>query len=292
MHFDMRRLIFFAFIPIASCASARTSDSIWTYTMSRSPDSDSTRDHRQESVDRLWVGQDRVRMETVKVPAGQARESGVFTIVDAHDNTLKRAHSSDRTASVRAIPGIDGVDKSLAPKIGIAYTKHTIDDLGPGEPLLGHATRRYHISALGTLTLSLGGHSCARHIDVETEVWMASDVDLDAPRLQAMSVFGVVPFTLAPVPPGDALVASLKGLALRSISTSHSVDSSGTPSVVTTRTEVTKLSRLTGADSMLVVPSDYSLLDLRPTLSADAKTTLAADPTGGRLGMFCRSLGS
>ena len=68
----------------------------------------------------------------------------------------------------------------LKPQVSQHLATENVEDLGPGERILNHATQHYRLTRRGTKEIKLGDQSCTQPIDDVSEVWIAPDVDLVA----------------------------------------------------------------------------------------------------------------
>jgi hypothetical protein len=132
----------------------------------------------------------------------------------------------------------------------------TMDDLGPGETILGHATRRYRL----THRLTMGGQQEGG----TAEVWMASDLaEAEAGFRKFGEAFGKSLLGGSSVDVENAIFAKMPtGFALRIVATS------GTETI---KMEVTKAQKTSMDASEFEVPSGIQLMDIGAMLGGRGK---------------------
>jgi hypothetical protein len=143
---------------------------------------------------------------------------------------------------------------------------YTVDDLGRGEPILGHTTHRYRETLGYELRIVAGSDSCGRHRRSVTELWVTTDTgvpDIEAAAKRLSSLPN--PMTASNVTRmlAEKRGERIKGVLLKRTSAIH--DSAGPGDSVAThaRWEVTELKRTSIDPADFRAPSGYKIEDMR-----------------------------
>ena len=268
-------------MPRSVVAQAATA---WSYTMNIKTDSGNGRPPSSIAI-RQVVTDRFLRMETVQVSGmGSALDGaeGTYTLMDSGDSTMTLIMPSQKMASVMAMP----------PTLGAAVTmqmnrhndkKSTIEDLGPGEHLLGHATERYHVTTAGSVEITSAGQTCTRSISGTSDLWIAPDVDFHATvtamrqHLAPGAVEGLLSET------GEPGITMPKGAALRSINRTTQTDATGTTHTLTMTMDIVELTHGPVSDALFAIPDGYKTMDMRKLMAKlpaglmDSLTAAAAE---------------
>lgn len=132
----------------------------------------------------------------------------------------------------------------------------TVDEMGGGESILGHATHKYRVHTKYTETMNTMGNAQTTAHDNTTDLWLATDL---ADAAQAFARLGAF-FSRAGGPEArDALMAKLPkgGFPLKSITTEKT--ERGTTTATMEATEVKKTSF---DDADFEVPPGIQVMDL------------------------------
>jgi hypothetical protein len=146
----------------------------------------------------------------------------------------------------------------MAPNPSISVT-----DMGAGEPILGHATRHIRQLLSYSLKITVGDESCVKPLHEVADVWTTTEVTL--PNITG----AIQQFTGAKPPNGfadklDSLqTKTLKGTALRRISTVTTTSPSGDTLRVTTTIEIAALKSDAVDPADFDVPAGYNVMDMR-----------------------------
>jgi hypothetical protein len=73
------------------------------------------------------------------------------------------------------------MDAGTAPMIAMDVhvgPGYAVEDLGGGEPILGHATHRYRETLPYETHVTAGGDSCTRHVREVSELWVTPDSEI------------------------------------------------------------------------------------------------------------------
>lgn len=202
---------------------------------------------------------------------------GMSYVVDDRDSSLTMFMPDQHTAMVTDMGAVLGsasaMRSGMTPKFTQHLTTNRMDDLGPGERILGHATHRYRLTTAGTMDVTIQGETCTKPVDAVSEMWMADDVDL-MPVMQAMTkhfsaVGEVANMTQAASDAAKALPPGFptKGTALRTVSRSTARGADGKTVPVTSTTEYVEMSQAPIPNSIFAVPSDYKVMDARKMMA-------------------------
>lgn len=261
-----------AFVVLAASvqpANAQATSPGWMYTTNMTIDSGNVGKSMSMAM-KYQVTARNLRMEFVQVsgvPGGGMAE-GMSMVLDDADSTMTMIMSSQHTAMVMGLTGMFGdvvkSGTSMAPKFAQHLTQNNIEDLGPAEKILGHATHKYRVTTAGTMDVTMMGQTCSQPMDAVMEMWIAPDVDL-GPAMQSMGKhFGTV-LGMGDIMDGiTGLTSKLpKGTPLRTISKTNRAGS--VP--VTSTVEYVELSQAPIPASAFAVPSDYQTMDMRKMMA-------------------------
>ena len=210
----------------------------------------------------------RLRMEIVQVSGSAATNDaeGMYTVVNDADSTITSVMPSQHLATVMGLTSTLGLGSGAAPKTEEHLTKNKLEDMGAGERILGHATHRYRTTTAGTLDITIMGQTCTKPFDGVTEMWMASDVDLQPAMSATLKHFGAGQLEDLEKRLRAAPTARPQGTALRTVSKIDQHDEAGNPITVTTTMEFVELEHGPMAASAFDVPPDYKTMDMRTML--------------------------
>ena len=209
-----------------------------------------------------------LRTEIVQISGASAaieKAEGSYTIMNSLDSTMTQVMPSYKMATVIGL-GMLGQNRSV--HIDTSQYKKTVEDLGPGERLMGHATHRYRVTSSGTMTIAFGDKSCTQPVDGISELWIAPDVDL-APAMEAtLNVFGATPGLDQIVRPARDLSSTLpRGTPLRSIMRSTRTDAQGVPRTIITTMEYLDIQHGPVNTALFAVPAEFKKMDMRSMMA-------------------------
>lgn len=266
-------------------AIAQASSPGWIYTITFSYDSgDGT--HRGSLSVRFQATDRASRMQYVHMEgssmANASSLEGAYVLRNRADSSTMMVIPSQQLVTIMAGPMLS-LSAPLKPEVSQHLATENVEDLGPGERILDHATRHYRLTRRGTNEIKLGDQSCTRPIDDVSEVWIAPDVDL-TPAMQ-------MAFAQSGAEIGDLLKPDLpsklpKGGLLRAVSRSSRLDAQGASRTVTATVEITELSQASLDSSLFVVPDGYRRIDMRQAL-AQAPPGMRDQATKFALGLMC-----
>ena len=239
----------------------------WTFTTNLTIDSASG--HRSSMAMRTQATADKVRMEFVQVSgsgdAGQAE--GMYMVLTPRDSTMLMVMPQQHMATITGT-GLLSMAKPAMAAFKHHITRKSLVDLGPGERLLGHATHRYRVTTSETSDISLGGQTCTRISDNDTELWIAPDVDIQ-PALQAAATqYGMVGIGDVQIDTTGSGPVLPKGTALRTILKTTTQPRSGAPVTMSTKIEIVELSHGPIDDALFTAPPDYKTMDTRAMMAS------------------------
>jgi hypothetical protein len=225
-----------------------------------------------------------VTPSALRIEIGGLTES--YTIMNEKDSTTLMIMPGSRTATI--MPMIRATLSAMPiPKMTPHFTVHTTEDLGPGGPILGHATRHYRTTSQGTVDVTLEGQTCTRAVNDVAEMWTASDVDLKPAmdlvlRLTGSSLADALKLNSANVDPD----AAARGYPLKTVLRRSVPTPGGGTRLVTTTLEYTEVFAGRIEDSLFAIPADYRQMDMRPYAGrVKASSTLPPLP----LKTFCNT---
>ena len=247
-------------------ATAQTTPA-WSYTVNITTDSANGRPPLSMAM-KYQITDYMLRTEIVQISgasAAMAKAEGSYTIMNSVDSTMTQVTPSYKMAMVMGL-GMLGQNRSV--HIDTSQYKKTVEDLGPGERLMGHATHRYRVTATGTMTITFGDKSCTQPVDGISELWIAPDVDL-APAMEAtLNVFGATPGLDQIVRPARDLSSTLpRGTPLRSIMRTTRTDAQGVPRTITTTMDYLDIQHGPVNTAVFAVPADFKKMDMRSMMA-------------------------
>ena len=80
-------------------------------------------------------------------------------------------------AMMKAMPGM---------QMKFSDLEYKVEDLGDGEPILGHPTRRFKISNEMTMNAAVGGDSMAITMSTTSDTYYAKDLEIDGPEMMSI----------------------------------------------------------------------------------------------------------
>ena len=254
-------------------AAAQTTPA-WSYTLNLTTDSGNGRPPLS-MVMKHQITDHMLRTEIVQVSGASATRAmveGSYTIMNSADSTVTQVMPSYKMATVIGL-GMLGQNRSV--HIDTSNYKKTVEDLGPGEQLMGHATHRYRVTSSGTMTIVLGDRSCTQPVDGVSELWIAPDVDL-VPAMEAtLKVFGATPGLDQIVRPARDLSSTLpRGTPLRSIMRTTRTDARGVPRTITTTMEYFDIQHGPVNTAVFTVPANFKQMDMRRMMAGLPAGTL------------------
>jgi len=259
-------------VAIAASATAQSASPGWMYTTNITIDSGGAK--RSSMALKYQVTARNLLMEFVQV-SGMAEMGiveGMTQILDDRDSSMTTVMPAQHMAMVMHLSDLlgsaPGMRAAMTPKIEPHVTSSNVEDLGPGERILGHATHRYRITTTGTMDVTIMGRTCTKRTDAVEEMWMAPDVDLMPAMQTMMKHYGTSTGVAAPdLQQLGASGPHLKGTALRAVSRTTAADATGKAVPVTTTTEYVEMSQAPIAASVFVVPADYQIMDTRKLMA-------------------------
>jgi len=280
-----------ASLALCVCAAelaAQTTVPGWTYGFNITFDSGTGAANRGSMAMRYRTSANALRMELVQIGGSANRVTGgvdvegVYTLINDADSTYTTVLPSQHAATVMRNPRYLFEGQAL-PSVERNTVSQSVEDLGNGGTILGHATHHYRMITRGNMTFTTSGGSCTRSADGESEVWVAPDVDI-APAMR--SVVAHYGFTVPDSATHQSSSTPMRGLPLRTRTRTVAVLPTGESRVIETTMEYTELSNAPLDASLFVVPSDYHVMDMRKQMAgmfsgaADAAAARSAATSG------------
>jgi hypothetical protein len=143
---------------------------------------------------------------------------------------------------------------------------YTVEDLGRGEPILGHTTHRYSETLGYELRVAAGSDTCRRHRRIVTELWVTPDTrvpDIEAATKRLSSL--PTPMLGSDVTRilAEKRGEKIQGVLLKRTSTIHDSAGHGDPVVTHARWEVTEVKHALIDPADFRVPAGYKSEDIR-----------------------------
>lgn len=267
---SIRYLASTLFLGVASAAvHAQATVPGWMYGINVTFDSGTGPANRGSMAMRYRTTASALRTEIVQIsgtanrPAQGIDIEGFYTIVNDSDGTSTNVMPSQHVATI--MPSVRALLEGMPlPAVDSKSTSQSIDDLGNGGIILGHATHHYRLTTRGTVTFTTGDGACTRSTDGVSELWIAPDLDI-APAMRSMVAhFGfIVPDSMQAQTPSSPM----KGLPLRTKTRTTALLPSGESRVIETTMEYTELSNAPLDASLFAVPADYKVMDMRQQMA-------------------------
>jgi hypothetical protein len=145
--------------------------------------------------------------------------------------------------------------------------KFDVVDLGPGEPILGHATRHYRQTVAYVQKTTFGADVCSNSVNEVAELWTTTEID--APdMMMAMMRFTPAAGRAALVETLDSLRrAKIKGVILRRTSTGSIFTPAGDTMTVRTSWDLTALKPGSVDSTDFDLPLGYTVMDTRQAMA-------------------------
>jgi hypothetical protein len=206
----------------------------------------------------------RISIKTDAVPGVPV---DMYMIVDSAAGTMTNVMPAQSMAMI--------TDMSLVKNPAAApYTmdlagepKVTVVDLGPGEPILGHATRHYKQTTSYVMNITIGGETCTKPTEEVSEVWATPDNVMPVDILNSSR--GLSGGAISPLLRKlDSLKKTkIKGGTLRMLSTMTSTSATGEPTTAHVDFRVTEI-KLGSIDPMdFEVPDGFRTMDARAMMA-------------------------
>jgi hypothetical protein len=195
---------------------------------------------------------------------------GNYTIIDSAAGTVTTVFpkgklvllSSSRSTTSGTAPVIT-VEVHVSPG-------YALEDLGGGEPILGHATHRYRETLPYETHVTAGGDSCTRHVRKVSELWVTPDSgvpDIESSiRNIAIGTGSIVSSNVLKTI-AEARGSRIRGVVLRRTTTSTDPLAVNDSLAIHTRWEITELKRGAIDASDFKAPSGYKVNDTRKMAS-------------------------
>jgi hypothetical protein len=210
-----------------------------------------------EMTMRMRVRDGRVRMEVEGEITAMA--PGMFQIIDTKQQTMTSVMPSQKMAMVIPLTSLAALNKVTAAATLVGTPVVQVEELGAGEPIIGHPTRRIRTTLDYTLSYPFPSGACPKRINSVTEEWIASDLKDIVPMMRnGASLVPEDAVSPAQTEIMKRIVGLQKGVALRAISR----ETLPTGKVVTMKTDVTEWSIAPIDSTAFQVPAGMSVMDM------------------------------
>jgi hypothetical protein len=214
--------------------------------------------------------QHRARIDYLKPMPGMRK--GTYILLDAEKQQLILVSPEEKTATVVPAGGLaaalGAVGQTGLMKIEVTDVSVAVDDVGPGEPILGHPTHRYRLDQKSTMSVSAMGFRRTSKNATTTELWMTTDVPSSEARAFeefnrnfAGSLGGLGGEGLRTLQ--EEIQRKMPaGFALRQVATVNETDQGGKTTTTTTTTEVTEFREVALEPSLFEVDPRFRIIDM------------------------------
>jgi hypothetical protein len=229
------------------------------------------------STERFAYSGMRARMEVGSDSLLRAT-GGMYMIVNVADSTVISVMPTLRSAMIMRVPRNAGSALGDEGKMSVSdVTKSQIEDLGPGERLLGRDTHHYRITRAATLTTTFSDRTCSIKKDQTEDVWIATDpaasAAIRAAERQLGALFGATRSSgesWSDVFDRAAPNRPPRGLELRSITRNNGSGADAKPDSSVYAREYTALSQAPVDTSIFAMPAGFTVQDMRGMQGVDA----------------------
>jgi hypothetical protein len=243
-----------------SCGSRRSPG--WEMTAAVSSDS-GTSTHGLTGIMTAEILGNRVRF-AVSGMAGSA--FGNYMIVDSGTKTLTSVYPKGRLAVVSHPAEMTSGGSLHVTMVNRLRPGYSVEDLGPGEPVLGHRTHHYRESFTYDAIIKAGGDSCSSEKRHVAEVWVTSDSGVPDWAIISKSMSTLVSPAISSDMMKQLATARgqhIAGVALKTLSTVTSIGTNGDSSMVHSKWEVTAMRHVAIDATEFQIPSGYKINELR-----------------------------
>ena len=223
----------------------------------------------------VTIAGEKMRSEYIEQRPGM--NAGGYFVIDAAAGTMTMVDPARKQSMVmdsRGGAGAGAMGSGLGVKLDVSDVTSTVTDLGAGESLIGHGTRKYHISRSYQMTISILGHTSVTHTKDEIDSWITDDFT----GQRAFEEFGRNFARTTGMLSGNAvqkLTADAdklpKGVPLRQVIASVTTNDKGETRTATTTMEMVDFSRGSFDASLFEVPEGYQVVDLKAQMAEAAK---------------------
>jgi hypothetical protein len=206
----------------------------------------------------IEVAGDKMRMEisSAMFPAA----AGIYMLIDGAAGTITNVMPTQQMAMTMDVEGVTGIVRfSIKGEPTV-----DVEDLGPGENILGLPTRRYHHRTVYTLVTTLGDKSCEKTVVTDGDQWMTPSTKLSESAMKTLLDVNGGQMT----PPAMRVLAEkarvkMPGVLLRAILTSTTTTPAGEASSVKVQSDVTSFGSMEIDPARLAPPAGFNMMDTR-----------------------------
>ena len=208
---------------------------------------------------------------------------GNYTIIDSAAGTVTTVFPKGKLVLLsNSKSTISGTAPIITVEIHV-NPGYAMEDLGGGEPILGHATHRYRETLPYETHVTVGGDSCTRHRRAVSELWVTPDSgvpDIEASIRNIGSGIGSIVSSNALKTLAETRGSRIHGVVLRRTTTSIDPLAVNDSLAIHTRWEITELKRDAIDASDFEAPSGYKVNDMRkmaPGMDSSVRRAIALD---------------
>ena len=208
---------------------------------------------------------------------------GNYTIIDSAAGTVTTVFPKGKLVLLSNLKStISGTAPIITVEIHV-NPGYAMEDLGSGEPILGHATHRYRETLPYETHVTVGGDSCTRHRRAVSELWVTPDSgvpDIEASIRNIGSGIGSIVSSNALKTLAETRGSRIHGVVLRRTTTSIDPLAVNDSLAIHTRWEITELKRDAIDASDFEAPSGYKVNDMRkmaPGMDSSVRRAIALD---------------
>lgn len=195
---------------------------------------------------------------------------GNYTIIDSAAGTVATVFPKGKLV---LLSSSRSTTSGTAPIITVEFhvgPGYALEDLGGGEPILGHATHRYRETLPYETHVTIGSDSCTRHVRNVSELWVTPDSgvpDIEASIRNIANGLGSIASSNALKTIAETRGSRIRGVVLRRTTTSTDPLAVNDSLAIHTRWEITELKRHAIDASEFQAPSGYKVNDMRKMAS-------------------------
>ncbi len=212
---------------------------------------------------------------------GPMMKKGTYAVMDSEGAALTQINMADSTGVLIDGKGVkEIVGRQSDTKMDISAVSSRTEALGPGETILGFATKKYRVTNNYTLTLAMMGRPIVTQNQVTTILHVNEEIDVIRPVFQQMTERFAASFGS-----GDAMrkLTELnrnmpKGFALRQEQETRMV-SAGIVATTHIDVAVTKFARGGVRAEDFVIPPSIRMIDMATVMREAARAPRTALPT-------------
>lgn len=218
---------------------------------------------------------------------------GNFMILDSAAATITTVYPKGKLVLISSSRAPVSANPPLITVEAHVDSGYRVEDLGRGEPILGHATHLYRETLGYELRIAAGTDSCKRHRRTVSELWVTTDTGI--PDMEAaIRHLSFLPNSMVGINMTRVLAekrgVTIKGIILKRTSTTHDSVGPSDPVAMHSRWEVTELKHVAIDPDEFRLPSGYKVRDMRglaPRADSSMRSAGALDAARTVLNRMC-----